>query len=87
MSAKHLGSPLIKYSNVVLSNGASLRIPMVQGSKDTIYAVNDIFNNAQWNHKLKTESSLQSEKNILPDMSEFYSKFGSKAKKASRGEQ
>jgi len=38
----------------------------------------DIFNNAQWAHKLKTESSLQSEKNILPDMTEFYSKFSSK---------
>jgi len=40
MSTKHLGAPLLKYSTVVLSNGASIRIPLIKSSKDTIHAIN-----------------------------------------------
>lgn len=36
----------------------------------------DVFNNAQWAHKLKTESSMEQEKNVLPDLSSFYSRYG-----------
>ena len=35
----------------------------------------DIFNHILWAHKIPTEASISASKDILPDMSAYYSKF------------
>lgn len=35
----------------------------------------DIFNHIVWKNKIPTEASLSASKDILPDMSSYYSKF------------
>lgn len=36
----------------------------------------DIFNHVLWAHKLETDASVEAAKDVLPDMKDFYSKFG-----------
>eukprot|EP00195_Chlamydomonas_chlamydogama_P012004 CAMPEP_0202894868 /NCGR_PEP_ID=MMETSP1392-20130828/4167_1 /ASSEMBLY_ACC=CAM_ASM_000868 /TAXON_ID=225041 /ORGANISM="Chlamydomonas chlamydogama, Strain SAG 11-48b" /LENGTH=184 /DNA_ID=CAMNT_0049579685 /DNA_START=46 /DNA_END=601 /DNA_ORIENTATION=- len=69
------GSPLIRYFTLVLTNGATLRLPTVTERSKPLFSNFDIFNHTLWDHKIKTEASLEAEKNFLPDMSDYYSKF------------
>ena len=48
-------------------------------------AVQDIFNHILWAHKIPTEASISASKDILPDMSAYYSKFSRGAGAAASG--
>eukprot|EP00955_Chlamydomonas_euryale_P073767 361839-Chlamydomonas_euryale.AAC.12 len=36
----------------------------------------DLYNHILWKNKIETEASLEAAKDILPDMSDYYAKFG-----------
>nr|8A22_Ay Chain Ay, bL31m [Polytomella magna]8APN_Ay Chain Ay, bL31m [Polytomella magna]8APO_Ay Chain Ay, bL31m [Polytomella magna] len=68
--------PLTKAMTVVLSNGATLRLPTVYARAKPWFPVMDLHSHNVWKHKIKTDFQLESEKNITPDFSNFYNKFG-----------
>jgi hypothetical protein len=45
----------------------------------------DIYNNLHWRHKIKTEAVLAAEKDVLPDLSSFYGRFGAGGGYVGRG--
>ncbi len=97
--------PLAKFVTYVLSNGASIRLPIAATSHQQVglrfanlvsacmhgcslsesmqkgrhakpRCLQDIFNHIKWSHRIPTESSTAS-KDVLPDMSQYYSKYKS----------
>lgn len=37
-----------------------------------------MFNHNVWKHNIETEASLEASKDVLPDMSDYYSRYGGK---------
>ncbi|KAJ9522381.1 hypothetical protein QJQ45_008148 [Haematococcus lacustris] len=83
MQTPSLGSPLVRYFILKLTNGATLRLPIVSSSPKPVVATQDIFNHSLWAHRIKTDASIAKEQDIQPDMTDFYAKFSAKEK--SRG--
>ncbi|MEW5307941.1 MAG: hypothetical protein WDW38_010590 [Sanguina aurantia] len=70
-----LAKPVLRSMTLVLTNGASLRMPTILRKDRPQFADFDVYNHNMWQHKIETDASLEAGKNYLPDFSSFYGKF------------
>lgn len=68
-------TPLVKYLRVFLTTGATIRIATVAQRKRALVSTVDVYNHANWEHKIETEDMEAARKNYSPDFSAFYKKF------------